>query len=106
MGKARALAKFFRYGKRIKNLNAACSKAGVRAIKPQLDLNGTRVGAKHLLLRSVILLEKAFRQYEIDQIQPDERLEVPNASDWLALREMEAVLSITQQLCVFAQTEQ
>lgn len=100
---ARGVAKHFSYGTRCKNLAAACTKAGVRSIKPRLDVNGTRVGAKFNLLHSVLILEKALRQYDLDQGPGS--ITLPTEAEWQALREMEAILSVTQQLCMFAQTE-
>lgn len=99
---ARKIAKYFSYGARLKLLRDACVKAGVRPIKPRLDVNGTRIGAKFNLVHSIITLEKGLRQFDIDH---PKTISIPSRRTWDGLREIEAVLSITQQLCLFAQTE-
>mmetsp|Transcript_3136 Transcript_3136/g.9567 ORF Transcript_3136/g.9567 Transcript_3136/m.9567 type:complete len:534 (-) Transcript_3136:88-1689(-) len=102
IAKARNMAKHFSYGgTRRKNLDTACEKQNVRSIKPRLDVNGTRVGAKFNLLHSIVVLEKALRQYKLDNAG----FSIPTDIEWDGLREMEAVLAVTQQLCLFAQTE-
>jgi hypothetical protein len=123
------VAKEYSYGKRLNKLLECCNEENCPGIKPQLDLNTTRVAAQHTLIRTNIRIHKAHNRsyYHIINYQPFtttnaypctlNRYVVRNGSEarvqklavtpgeWMQATEMEAVLSNVAQLTTIAQHE-
>jgi hypothetical protein len=103
MKKCHSMAVYFSYGKRHKELLKFRSNVpgGLAQIKLKVDLNDTRVSARHGLLYSEIRLNKGLKLYAIANEQPWQL----TAAQWQALTEVEAVLVISKELTVFVQNE-
>eukprot|EP00965_Chrysotila_dentata_P194824 6176609-Pleurochrysis_carterae.AAC.3 len=103
------MAVYFSYGTRHDQLvtmgRAAAPGKVPTTIKIQLDLNGTRVAAKHGLLHSELRLYKALQLYQITK-QSDEIDWSFIDADWSAVAEFETVLNITKLTTTLAQYEQ
>jgi hypothetical protein len=104
MQKCHSMAVHFSYGTRHKNLLKFTDIVpdGMAQIKLKVDLNDTRVSARHGLLYSEIRLNKGLKLYALANEQPSWQL---TADQWQALTEVEAVLAISNELTVFVQNE-
>jgi hypothetical protein len=103
MKKCHAMAVYFSYGKRHSQLLQFSNNVpgGLAPIKLKLDLNDTRVSARHGLLYSEIRLNKGLKLYGIANEQSWQL----TPAQWQALTEVEAVLAISKELTVFVQNE-
>jgi hypothetical protein len=100
------VAKEYSYGTRCSQLLDCCEDEGCPQIKPQLDLNTTRVAAQHTLLRTNLRIHKDHNRYVVKNGKEKhvQKLEV-TSSEWNAVAEMEATLSLVSQLTIISQHE-
>ena len=103
MKKCHSMAVHFSYGTRQQDLMKFAENVpgGLAKIKLKLDLNDTRVSARHSLLYSEIRLNKGLKLYALAKEQPWQL----TAAQWQAVTEVEAVLAISNKLTVFVQNE-
>jgi hypothetical protein len=99
---------YFSYGTRHSELIEIGQKnepQRVPGIKVQIDLNGTRVAAKHGLVFSLLRLSRALKVYAITKEAEIKSVWSFSNEDWETLAEFEAVLNVTKMTTSMAQYE-
>jgi hypothetical protein len=103
MDHMRENAVFFSYGTRLSELwkLGKFIDGGLAEVNFKTDLNGTRVAAKHILLVSVLRLNKGLKLYSL-QNKPTWKL---SEEEWETLAEFEGVLRISARRSTAVQSE-
>eukprot|EP00173_Palmaria_palmata_P005208 Plantae.Rhodophyta-Palmaria_palmata.ctg8739.p1 GENE.Plantae.Rhodophyta-Palmaria_palmata.ctg8739~~Plantae.Rhodophyta-Palmaria_palmata.ctg8739.p1 ORF type:complete len:413 (-),score=98.00 Plantae.Rhodophyta-Palmaria_palmata.ctg8739:123-1319(-) len=95
------MGKFFSYSTKNDELAECCRAVSSAVIRIKLDVNGTRVTAKHGLLHSILRLNKALKLFQMKN-DVDWALD---QSDWDNIRFFEGILSIADKAVKLAQYE-
>mmetsp|Transcript_17226 Transcript_17226/g.55920 ORF Transcript_17226/g.55920 Transcript_17226/m.55920 type:complete len:852 (-) Transcript_17226:375-2930(-) len=102
MKKAHDMAKYFSYGKRADDLLAMSKGIDGPEIRLKLDLNETRVTARHSLLHSELRLNRALKCYQLQHAKVPWKV---TEKDWEHIAEFEAVMRITDTPTKLVQSE-
>eukprot|EP00173_Palmaria_palmata_P002616 Plantae.Rhodophyta-Palmaria_palmata.ctg2734.p1 GENE.Plantae.Rhodophyta-Palmaria_palmata.ctg2734~~Plantae.Rhodophyta-Palmaria_palmata.ctg2734.p1 ORF type:complete len:278 (+),score=27.42 Plantae.Rhodophyta-Palmaria_palmata.ctg2734:373-1206(+) len=94
MGKGHDAGKWFSYGTRHNLLMLHCPSVGAAKVRIKLDLNGTRVTARHGLLHSLCRLKRPLRMFQVESASVPWKL---SDLEWHNIRDSEGVLTITDK---------
>lgn len=105
IAQAQNLATHFSWANRRAKLEAikALIKNGCPKLMPQTDTCATRIASRHSMLRSLLLNNKALKQYKVMFQEAD----TPMLSDeqWLAIRDIEGIMAIIAKYTTLVQSE-
>jgi hypothetical protein len=103
MAKLKAAAGYFSYSTRFNQLAGFCDlvPGGVAKVRPQVDLNTTRVSARRRLVHSMVRLHKALDLYQAAHMSSW----ALSAHDWDVAAEFLALFDISGEVATLVQTE-
>lgn len=101
MKTAHDMGKYFSYSTRHDALLECCRTVGAAEIRIKLDINGTRITAKHGLLHSILRLNKSLKLYAMKN-NVDWSLDT---KDWDNVRFFEGILSVAGKAFKIVQHE-
>jgi hypothetical protein len=100
------LAKEFSYGTRLALLSACCQEEKCADVKPQIDINTTRVASQHKLIKTNLRIHPGHNRYVVKYGSEARVSKLAVAQEqWKEAAEMEAVLANVTQLTTIAQHE-